>query len=364
MVELEVLAAYPAEYQPRQLHDLGWAGGFSGARFWRVECPAGQFCLRRWPEGHPTDDQLALIHAILDWAARRGCDFVPVPRLTRQGRTVAVCAGSRWELSPWMPGKADYRDCPSPAKLEAAMQALAVFHRAVADFPWPGTTPSSGLSPPSRSGKVGPSPSLAQRLAKLKRWSAGLLAQVPSRLAATHWPELVPWAQRALELLGQAIHRVQALVEEAASVAVPLQPCLGDVWHDHVLFTGQRVTGLVDFEAMRLDTVACDMARLLGSMVMDDPAGWQTGLSAYEAVAGPLDPAERQLIEVFDRSTVVLAPLNWIEWIFLQRRQFENPPAVVDRMRQWVARLKVAATGGARHPAAPCPPSSGFHVRL
>lgn len=361
MLELEVLAAYPAEYQPRQLHYLGWAGGFSGARFWKVKCSAGQFCLRRWPAEHPTDGQLALIHAILKWAAQRGCDFVPVPRVTRQGHTVVVCGGSRWELSPWMPGKADYCECPSPAKLEAAMEALAIFHRAVADFPWPrSTSPAEGLAG-SGKGAMGPSPGLAQRLGKLKRWPAELLADVRGRLADTAWSELVPWAERALGLARQAIPAVQSLVAEAANLAVRLQPCLGDVWHDHVLFSGQRVTGLVDFGSVRLDTVACDVARLLGSLVLDDPCGWQTGLVAYERVAGPLDPAQRHLVEVFDRSTVVLAPLNWIEWIFLQKRQFENRLAIAERMRQWVARLEVLVRGGGRHPVGCYPPSSGFY---
>lgn len=364
MVELEVLAAYPAEYQPRELHYLGWAGGFSGARFWRVQCAAGEFCLRRWPAEHPSDQQLAVIHAILGWAGQRGCDFIPVPRPTRQGSTVVAWERGRWELSPWMPGKADYRECPSRSKLEAAMQALAAFHRAVADFAWPNDSLSASRLGSAGEGARGASPGLAQRRQKLRRWSAGLLGEVRAILAQAGWPDLVPWAERALDLVTHAIGPVQALVEQAATLAVRLQPCLGDVWHDHVLFVGERVTGLVDFGSMRFDAVACDLARLLGSLVLDEPAGWQAGLSAYEVVAGPLEPVQRHLIEVFDRSTVVLAPLNWIEWIFVQGRQFENRLAIVDRMRHWVGRLEVAARGRDPHPATWCPPFSGFHGRL
>lgn len=371
MVELEVLAAYPTQYQPRRVEYLGWAGGFSGARFWKLECPAGLFCLRQWPSDHPGDEQLAIIHALLRWAAERGCEFVPVPQRTRDGRTFVVCEGSRWELSPWMPGKADYRECPARPKLEAAMQALALFHRAVADFPWPSNRPPT-VSVPLRRGEggrvIGPSPGIAQRLEKVKRWSGGGLAQLRGlskrEFAELGWSELAPWALRALHLAEQAMGWLQPLLAEAASVAVPLQPCLGDVWHDHVLFTGQRVTGLVDFGSMRMDTVAGDVARLLGSLVMDDGEGWRTGLSAYEAVAGPLEPAQRLLVEVFDRSTVVLAPLNWIEWLLLENRHFENRSAIVERMRQWVERLEAAVRGGGRHPAGCFPQSPRFQGRL
>ena len=66
-----------------------------------------------------------------------------------------------------------------------------------------------------------------------------------------------------------------------ADASFALQPCLVDVWHDHVLFTGEEVTGVVDYAAMRLDVPHADLARLLGSLVEDDEAGWRAGLEAY-----------------------------------------------------------------------------------
>ncbi len=70
----------------------------------------------------------------------------------------------------------------------------------------------------------------------------------------------------------------------AELLAAPLQPCIRDVWHDHVLFVGDDVSGLVDFGAMQPDSVAADIARLLGSLAGDDRQAWTIGLAAYESV--------------------------------------------------------------------------------
>ena len=49
---------------------------------------------------------------------------------------------------------------------------------------------------------------------------------------------------------------------------VPVQPCGAP--HDHVLFDGDRVTGIIDFAAAKVDHVAADLARLFGESDPDD----------------------------------------------------------------------------------------------
>ena len=75
-------------------------------------------------------------------------------------------------------------------------------------------------------------------------------------------------------------------------MTVPLQPCLRDVWHDHVLFQGDEVTGLIDPSAARTDTVAADISRLAGSLIADDRRAWGKAMDAYQAVR-PLSAAKR-----------------------------------------------------------------------
>ena len=48
---------------------------------------------------------------------------------------------------------------------------------------------------------------------------------------------------------------------------------------------------------------------------------------------------ELRLIRAFDRSTVVLSGMNWLNWIFVQKRHFENHDGVVGRLAATVDRL-------------------------
>jgi homoserine kinase type II len=126
------------------------------------------------------------------------------------------------------------------------------------------------------------------------------------------------------------------------------------------LFTGDRVTGLVDFGAMRVESVAGDVARLLGSLAGDNHSLWSIGLEAYASVR-PLSDAEQSLVSAFDQSGVVLAALNWIEWLYRQRREFPDAAAVSRRLDEVLPRLQVLA---ALPPAEAATPSRPWFPRF
>jgi homoserine kinase type II len=114
---------------------------------------------------------------------------------------------------------------------------------------------------------------------------------------------------------------------------------LCDVWHDHVLFTGDEVTGIIDYGAAKMDNVAADLARLLGSFIGDDVTMYEIGLDAYAAVR-PLTDDERRLVPLLDRSGVVLGLANWLRQIFQQGCTMKNRTAVVDRIADLVQRAE------------------------
>ncbi|MEK6239203.1 MAG: hypothetical protein N2C14_31175, partial [Planctomycetales bacterium] len=59
---IEVLNAYPTDCRPVRVEFLGNAGGFSGARFWKLFTPVGEFCLRQWPREFPDSQRLRFLH--------------------------------------------------------------------------------------------------------------------------------------------------------------------------------------------------------------------------------------------------------------------------------------------------------------
>jgi len=317
---------FPDLPEVTRLEALGAAGGFSGAQFWRLHTDEGPYCLRRWPPEHPNRERLEFIQAVLWQVHQEGCYFVPLPLESDTGAGYVFDAGHYWEITPWMPGKADYHHAPTNEKLTNALAALAQFHRAAESFP-------------VAQQAAAPSPGLVQRRDFAKDLTAGGLDKLRDATRAPAWAEIDRRAQRVLALLPRTLPAVEQALGPCLELPVALQPCIRDVWHDHVLFLGGQVSGIVDFGAMRVDNVATDIARLLGSLVGDERDGWRMGLEAYEAVR-PLTEHEGRLIKAFDRSTVVLSLVNWLRWLYVDRRHFADRAAVELRFDEFLPRLE------------------------
>jgi Ser/Thr protein kinase RdoA (MazF antagonist) len=120
---------------------------------------------------------------------------------------------------------------------------------------------------------------------------------------------------------------------------VPLQPCLCDVWHDHILYEANTVTGVIDYGQVKLDCIAIDLARLLGSMVPNAPERVQGALWIY-AQMRPLSTAAEDLVPLLDRTGVLVGAMNWLRWLYHEGRTYSPPEAVAQRVLQLVQRLE------------------------
>jgi Ser/Thr protein kinase RdoA (MazF antagonist) len=118
-----------------------------------------------------------------------------------------------------------------------------------------------------------------------------------------------------------------------------LQFCLCDVWHDHVLFEGDVVTGLVDYGGVKIDHVAVDLARLLGSMVEDRADLRTAGLEAYQRIR-PLSLQEEELVSVLDETGTLVGLITWLKWLYVDGRQFDDREAAVSRLQMLVKRVE------------------------
>jgi Ser/Thr protein kinase RdoA (MazF antagonist) len=322
-----VLRLYPDDCQALTIDPLPSTGGFSGAELWRLQSPRGPLCLRRWPVESPSPKRLEFIQAVLWHVDQEGFHQIPLPVETRHHHGYVRHAGNLWELTPWLPGAPDYRDKPSHARLHAALGALARFHLAAASFPLPETGPT-------------PSPGMLERVQRLEGLLAGRLAELASSVTDDDWPQLAVRGRKLIELFATLGPKLLPSLRRSAGLGVEIQPCIRDIWHAHVLFVDQQVSGIVDFGALRPENVAADIARLLGSLAGDNANDWRRGLSAYQEMR-PLSTDELTLATAFDRSTVLMGGLQWREWIYSQQRIFETRGAVLSRIDEFLSRLSM-----------------------
>jgi Ser/Thr protein kinase RdoA (MazF antagonist) len=306
-----------------ELHALGNHGGFSGARLWRVRTATGDWCLKAWPPGSMDAVRLAGIHALMRQARDAGLPLIPVPFAAPNGSTCVESAGRVWDLITWMPGRADYHTQPCRGRLRAACAALARLHR-VWQHPQP---------------LFQPFPAVHRRLAAARSWCD---------LVGTGWrPDfrqqpgdvLTHWAERAWRAIDGRIATIPERIGFLSGDGVEVQPCLCDIWHDHVLFSGDAVSGIIDFGSAKHDHVTADLARLLGSLVEDDRVAVGEGLDAYSDVR-PLGMHDAATVLLLDQTGVELGIINWLRWLYHERREYDDRAAVARRLAELVRRVE------------------------
>jgi Ser/Thr protein kinase RdoA (MazF antagonist) len=315
---LNVLLRYfPNHGRPQTLKPLGNYNGFSGARLWRCKTEEREICLRAWDDAI-SEYRLCQIHSLMHKAA--SLSYVPevIGSASRTG-------GQWWDVTTWLPGEADFLERPYPARLGAACTALARLHQV-----WSGVWAD-----------LGPCPAVERRLEAVAEWREILRAgwEPPFRLRMRDADPIATIALRGWRLLSSRLDETSVALAPWGARLFKLQACLCDVRCAHVLFTGDVVTGIVDYGAVKQDHVAVDLARLLGDCAREDRALWEAGFDAYCGVR-PLMLEEQALVRVLDRTGVVLGVANWLKWLYRDGRVFENRAEVAQRLSALVERME------------------------
>ena len=297
-------------------------GGFSGARLWRVACGGKDFCLRAWPTDRMDQIRLQTIHALMRRARQSGLDVVPEIYPCSDGASFIVHADRYWDLTTWMPGRACFNESPTTGRLREASKTLAKLHRCWHDKPLHRC----------------PIPAVTRRQACLEGWQKQIHSgwrpdftckgQEIGQIAKKSWQMLSLWTPKLPLAFAPWINQEP-----------PLQMCLCDIWHDHLLFEGDRLTGLIDFGSVKLDHVAVDLARMLGSLVEDKKDLRSIALDAYASIR-PLTNQDMSLVDMLDRTGCVLALVNWLTWLYWDDRAFDDYAAVAARMSKLVNRIE------------------------
>lgn len=320
----------PAELRELQIREM--ARGMSGAKLWQVSrLHDDTFCLRRWPKIHPNVEQLVAIHGLIKHLPHNGISFVPLPRCTLTQQMFVNVKGHLWELASWLPGET--LGYTSTAQMTAAMKALAQLHLAMASLqPW----------------QYAPAPGLEKRLDILRGLRNGQLTHLDRTVRGADSSALREIALTMLTDIQDVLLSTLSALEKSASEALPLQWCLCDVHLGNLLFTEDRVTGVVDFGAAAIDSVAGDIARLVGSMAGDDSNRWRHCLKIYQELR-PLSPPEIRAIALFDRAGLIASASNWLRWLFVEGREFADAVTTQSRLSHLAGRLKSLKQRGGSH---------------
>ncbi len=335
------------------------APGFSGGAVYRCrDANDSVWALKQWPR-ETAAERVDQIHRLICHASRAGCEFVPHPapwslnspqqsrsqQISQQAAqraaqralpgTRLTVAGRHWEWLPWLPGDPLGGDA-SLGQIRAGAAAISKFHLAVADL----------------GAQAQPAPAVITRLKRLKE-----LQQVIPKLRPADVPDGGPIPRSLLhvgcQLLSRkwpTVHRrLTESLDRHAQRSTKTQYVLRDVHREHIFFQDNRVSGLIDFDAIRIDTPLTDLARWASDFVIDSQtpdavwesvmAGWREGWpSEGEAALGGASLTDDiGLMRDLYRASIWISLANWLDWILIQQRHFTaEPEKIAARLRRLV----------------------------
>jgi Ser/Thr protein kinase RdoA (MazF antagonist) len=277
-----------AQYGP-VFEELSWSsvsGGFSGAKVWRGDDAQGmpRFALKQWP-AEMSVERLDQIHNWMSEAAH--LPFVPSLFSTVEGKAISQHDDSVWDATKWLPG---HTCIPAGIKeVENACEAVSEIHRV-----W------------SRYTNRAPSPGVQRRIEVLSQWLVN-----PRTTFSTFPPSLSDLIRRAVNEVERTVPIAREALIPWANVPQLLQPCIRDLRAEHVLFEDARVTGIVDYGAMAVDSPAFDLSRLLGDLVDDNEELFAHGLKKYRECRTAFDCGDR-FVRLLDRVGIVCSLMGWL----------------------------------------------------
>ena len=329
--------------------------GASGARILR--CPVDEnesLALRRYPKSTQLV-RVDEIHKILHHASSRGCDIVPrILPLTRDTYPY-VEDGYLWELSEWKPG--------SPLDADATVEQIASGARAIGEF----HRATQGLV-----AAVKVCPAVSNRVHRIHKLDSLLQNAIDDGLRLTEnghvaFPQTLQNTLKnaaAFLKFHWADFRRSSLrrLKPFENLKVPCQYVLRDVHREHVLFSTdgsgrQRVTGIIDFDAIRIDCPETDLARWLSSFEKwwNTPEEvWATALAGYRRGSSlenrdqKSDSLElmRELVTLLADTGIMIGLANWLVWLIYEKRRFPSVLAIDERIAELCQFAKRGMFGG------------------
>ena len=337
------------ELQPESSMLAG--GGFSGAQVFQVVAAGGRvFAFRRIPrQSTLPEERLRALHRLLAAAHRSGFIEIPVPHVPyarlNGDSTPALSRGTEnqasldpwirigtdlWQVEPWMPGASIRGGEVSQERLRSALERLHQLHAALAEHGAAGN-PSAWFR-----NSLEPSPAILRRRDIVDALLNGQLPILRKRSAVDPDSGFRNAAAKVFRVLDDRLPWLLHELTRLADQSFPIQPALRDVWRAHVLFTGDRITGLIDLSAAASDHVAIDAARLFRSWFGTDTGRIIDAMREFETRYN-IDRAEWQLLRALDASSVLLSPVTWIRRRTVSMERDACPAEMLTRFEEVAA---------------------------
>jgi len=356
------IAAVLEHFNLSPLEVCAVSGGFSEARVWRVKTTAEQLVALRWSAATDSTERerRESICRWMQFARCEGCHWAPQPFKPHDSRPTGSAAhfllsqpDGWWQAETWMPG-CPLDTVPSPAQLQQTLAVLAHLHHTGRCWALQESPVSRGPAASSLRLATAVSPGLLRRLQLVRELQSGALTRLLAAAAQDPDDEFRQLSQRLECELRLRLPPLHQQLEELAPQTFTLQPVLRDLWQPHVLFSGDHVTGVIDWNAAATDHPAFDYSRLLASWygqlaVNLLPLSPVPGNSLADTVvchqrfhSAHWTATEQQLLRVCLEASLLLSPVTW-----LHRRCAKGPAtlAIAPNVLERFCRLVSLACG-------------------
>ena len=328
------------------------------------------YAVKRWPPA-TTAARVLDVHRVLLGGRQNGCRFLPAYQPGGDGETVIRDRTGIWEVAEWMPGE-PLNAQASATEIEAGASAIAYFQRSVLSFGAKLQPPPAVLARLQRVAELKPKMAAICDFPDFHGWGLGPTESGKMTAESVRLAEAVRAARSLMaEHWSLVAERIRVDLSRYRQRSLATQFVLRDIHRDHLLFRDGKVTGMIDFDALRVDTPTTDLSRWVMGFLAPEPSPapepslapeprgdfpgharlseprpqrltdtdtsrfdrrrhevWAAALAGFRQVS-PFSNEEARLARSLLFSSVWISLANWLGWLVLEQRVFKADPGVV-----------------------------------
>jgi homoserine kinase type II len=294
--QLSVILGAQIRFEPMRDH------GLSRARVYRLDTSQGIYALKQWPISSALE-RIDQIHRFQRYLADAGISLVPTLLPWPGGQFILEEDHVHWEISQWKKGRpVDGLGVISDEQLIECAEAIAALHTRSLAYGVRRQVP----------------PGVQDRCKKLSDFRDS--SQEDILQAVAEWEDNSSGSEyQSLlrDIYNSAARLAPAILPAVQRLAEEPQTCfwiIRDLWREHFLFMGNRLSGIIDFGAARIDWPIFDLVRALGTMMIDLDPRWKMAIDCYNM--STLAPrADLENVRLLHRASNIVAAIHWLQWL-------------------------------------------------